>query len=190
MTMTMTTEKLNLIWKEYKSKEEIVSFYTDNTNDRYCCFSNFWRHKPFIFRIPCGILKDKEVDIHFSEKAIMLCKASLMEDCDTFDKILKSKTPMESKRLGRSITPWNEELWKKNVCKIAKNIIICKFSNVKGLKEILLETGNKLIVEAAYRDRIWGIGMGKDNPSIYYPSRWRGSNILGWALMEARNELK
>jgi len=41
-------------------------------------------------------------------------------------------------------------------------------------------------VEASPRDRIWGIGMGRDNPSVERPSQWRGHNLLGFALMQAR----
>ena len=46
------------------------------------------------------------------------------------------------------------------------------------------------IVEAAPRDRIWGVGMGKTNEDIKIPANWKGTNILGWALMEARKELQ
>ena len=46
------------------------------------------------------------------------------------------------------------------------------------------------IVEAAPRDKIWGVGMGKTNEDIKIPANWKGTNILGWALMEARKELQ
>ena len=40
--------------------------------------------------------------------------------------------------------------------------------------------------ERSPRDRIWGIGMGRNNPSVERPSEWRGRNLLGFALMQAR----
>ena len=46
------------------------------------------------------------------------------------------------------------------------------------------------IVEASPRDKMWGVGMGAKNEKIRIPAEWRGSNILGWALMEARKEFK
>lgn len=38
-------------------------------------------------------------------------------------------------------------------------------------------------------DRIWGIGMGKDNPNVENPLKWRGKNLLGFALTEVRDKL-
>jgi predicted NAD-dependent protein-ADP-ribosyltransferase YbiA (DUF1768 family) len=38
-------------------------------------------------------------------------------------------------------------------------------------------------------DRIWGIGLAADDPRAEEPARWRGLNLLGFALMEARGRL-
>ena len=38
-----------------------------------------------------------------------------------------------------------------------------KFSQHKDLKEQLLETGDKIIVEASPYDLIWGVGLGENN---------------------------
>ena len=46
-----------------------------------------------------------------------------------------------------------------------------------------------MMVEASPRDRIWGIGMGKANPDAENPLRWRGTNLLGFALTEVRDQL-
>ena len=50
----------------------------------------------------------------------------------------------------------------------------------------LLQTGRALIAEATSNDRHWGIGLDEGHASVQTPALWRGSNILGWALMEAR----
>ena len=39
------------------------------------------------------------------------------------------------------------------------------------------------------RDKIWGIGIGSKNPNTQNKNEWKGTNILGWALMEARESL-
>ena len=46
-----------------------------------------------------------------------------------------------------------------------------------------------MLVEASPLDRIWGIGLAADSEFAEVPSRWRGLNLLGFALMEARARL-
>ena len=47
-----------------------------------------------------------------------------------------------------------------------------------------------IFVEAAGRDRIWGIGLGQNNPKASNPLTWRGQNLLGFALTKVRDELR
>lgn len=46
-----------------------------------------------------------------------------------------------------------------------------------------------ILVEAAGRDVIWGIGLGSNNPMAQDPRNWRGSNLLGFALTSVRDHL-
>lgn len=66
---------------------------------------------------------------------------------------------------------------------------IAKFGSTPELRAYLVGTGRRVLVEASPRDRIWGIGMGRDNPAVERPSQWRGTNLLGFALMQARAAL-
>lgn len=50
-------------------------------------------------------------------------------------------------------------------------------------------TKHRILVEASPRDRIWGIGMGKANTDAENPMKWRGRNLLGFALTEVRDRL-
>jgi len=184
-------DQLELIWKNMKGVQNVVGFYSHKSSSPHPSFSNFYNHKPFCFTIPewCGIMANIHVDIDFSEKAIMLCKASLMGDQETFNKILSAKTPADAKKLGRKISPFDDNLWKNNVCQIAKTIVTCKFASVQGLADELLSTGDALIAEATTNDKFWGIGLNTQDPDVAYPEKWQGNNILGWALMEARKNL-
>ena len=65
-------------------------------------------------------------------------QASLMGDRESFKMIGKSKDPKECKNLGRKVCSWNEELWSKFACAIAKDVIFAKFSQVDGFRERLL----------------------------------------------------
>ncbi len=60
------------------------------------------------------------------------------------------------------------------------------------LRQILLATGDKIIVEAADYDRIWGIGYSCENESstqiaLENKDKW-GENLLGKLLMKLRDE--
>nr|WP_272954892.1 NADAR domain-containing protein [Kribbella shirazensis] len=45
------------------------------------------------------------------------------------------------------------------------------------------------MVEASPLDRVWGIGLAADDPRAVDPTARRGLNLLGFALMEARDRL-
>lgn len=64
------------------------------------------------------------------------------------------------------------------------------FSQNMELKAFLLSTGDAILAEASPYDGIWGIRMQADAPDIVNPLKWRGQNLLGFALMEVRDELR
>lgn len=39
-------------------------------------------------------------------------------------------------------------------------------------------------------DKIWGIGLAGDHEFAQLPIKWRGLNLLGFALMKVRDQLK
>lgn len=47
-----------------------------------------------------------------------------------------------------------------------------------------------MLVEASPVDRIWGIGLAADDPRAMHPEQWQGLNLLGFALMDARDALQ
>ena len=64
-----------------------VNFYGHAPEKEFCEFSNFFIHEEFGFELPNFLKKegfDPITPVHFSEKAIMLCKAALFNDLDTF----------------------------------------------------------------------------------------------------------
>ena len=50
--------------------------------------------------------------------------------------------------------------------------------------------GDSVLVEASPYDAIWGIRLAASSPESHDPMKWRGQNLLGFALMEVRDELR
>ena len=105
------------------------------------------------------------------------------------DKILKAKSPAEAKKLGRKVSNYDENIWVENRFEIVKAGNYLKFSQNEELKNYLLNTNNRILVEASPVDPIWGIGLAHDHADANYPEKWKGLNLLGFALMEVRDEL-
>ena len=66
---------------------------------------------------------------------------------------------------------------------------ILKFSQNEELYRFLIGTKDKILVEASPYDKIWGIGMRKNEEGILEPSKWKGLNLLGFILMDVRNRI-
>ena len=66
---------------------------------------------------------------------------------------------------------------------------LLKFSQNPNIKQYLLSTGDRILVEASPFDRIWGIGYIASNAVKVEKSKW-GQNLLGKCLMKVREILK
>jgi ribA/ribD-fused uncharacterized protein len=125
-----------------------------------------------------------------AEHFMMAEKARLFSDEEALDAILAAKTPGEAKTLGRRVRQFNDATWLMHRDDIVTRASVAKFSSDDVLNSYLTGTGDRVLVEASPRDRIWGIGMGRNNPAAELPSNWRGANLLGLALMRARAILR
>jgi len=124
-----------------------------------------------------------------AEHYMMAGKAKLFGDDDILQKILGKDSPKDVKDLGRQIRNFDAGIWDAAKFGIVKHGNLLKFSQNKELKDFLLKTGNKILVEASPVDRVWGIGFAEDHQYASDPENWRGENLLGFALMEVRDEL-
>ena len=124
-----------------------------------------------------------------AEHAMMAGKARLFGDDATLAKILVAATPGEAKALGREVRGYVDTTWEANRLEIVAAANVAKFGQHPELADYLVGTGDRVLVEASPTDRVWGIGMGQEDPNVERPSRWLGLNLLGFALMEARARL-
>ncbi len=136
----------------------------------------------------CLIMYDGHV-FTSSEQLFMYFKASYFEDEEIVDKILKSTTPKEAKKLGRKVRGFDEEKWSKMKRLFMKTAVYNKFKQNTPLTCKLLhpDLRNKIFVEASPYDKIWGIGVGWNDPDLL-TKEW-GQNLLGEIIGEVRDEL-
>jgi ribA/ribD-fused uncharacterized protein len=125
-----------------------------------------------------------------AEHFMMAEKARLFRDAEVLPRILAAPTPADAKALGREVRGYDDAAWEGARLHAVIRGNLAKFGQHPDLLAFLLGTGERILVEASPRDRIWGIGMGANNPDARDPARWRGRNLLGFALMAARAELR
>ena len=125
-----------------------------------------------------------------AEHYMMAQKAHLFNDSIIFEKIIGKESPKDVKDLGRQINNFDPEIWDLAKFDIVRKGNLLKFSQNELLKSFLQHTKHKVLVEASPADTIWGIGLAEDSPKALNPSTWRGENLLGFALMEVRDELR
>ncbi|MDO5558976.1 MAG: NADAR family protein [Oscillospiraceae bacterium] len=127
---------------------------------------------------------------HTAEQYMMAQKALLFGDKEIFSRIMQAKEPDEYKKLGRMIRGFDEKIWAQNRCNIVIAGNTAKFSQNDDLKSFLVSTGEKVLVEASPYDNLWGIGINASDDDCNDPEKWPGENLLGFCLMEARDNLK
>ncbi|EKE77832.1 NADAR family protein [Gallaecimonas xiamenensis] len=124
-----------------------------------------------------------------AEHYMMYHKAMLFSDKKAAERALAALTPAEVKAVGRTVLGFNELTWREHRFAIVVKGNLAKFAAHPELKTFLLNTGDKVLVEASPVDKIWGIGLAQDHPDAADPARWRGDNLLGFALMAVRAQL-
>ena len=143
------------------------------------CFSQ-WYDSPFIID-----------NVHYptAEHYMMASKARLFDDDQALGRILKAAHPSEAKSFGRGVKNFVPDIWSANCFEIVVKGNLAKFSQNVSLGNFLLNTGSRVLVEASPRDTIWGIGLSEKDDEANQPIRWKGKNLLGFALMEVRSQL-
>ncbi|AXE23223.1 DUF1768 domain-containing protein [Streptomyces globosus] len=124
-----------------------------------------------------------------AEHWMMAGKARLFGDAEAGRAVLAAATPAEAKKAGRLVRGFDEAVWERERFGIVVEGSLHKFRSTPELTGYLLSTGRRVLVEASPMDRVWGIGLAADDERALDPARWRGLNLLGFALMEARERL-
>jgi ribA/ribD-fused uncharacterized protein len=143
------------------------------------CLSQWW---PVVFTVD-------GVPYRSAEHWMMAEKARLFGDEAGLAAVLRAASPGAAKAAGRRVGGFDEDRWSAARYDIVVAGNLAKFGQHPDLRAFLIGTGRKVLVEASPFDRIWGIGIAPTNPDAAHPSRWRGLNLLGFALMQVRDRL-
>ena len=181
---------------ELRSVADLLVQLDAGYRPRYLCF---WGHQPERDgSMGKGCLSqwfhaEFTVDGHrypTAEHFMMAGKARLFADDEAFAQTLTAVSPSAVKAVGRAVRNFDEARWNAARFDIVVQGNVAKFGQNPAMRDFLLSTGDRVLVEASPRDRIWGIGMGAANPDAEQPRKWRGQNLLGFALMAARAQLR
>jgi ribA/ribD-fused uncharacterized protein len=179
---------------DIRSKNELIEYVNHGNKMKYVFF---WGHqKPksgvsktcFSQWYESGFELDGE-KYQTAEHYMMAEKARLFEDSESEIKVLNASNPGEAKKIGRAIKGFNEARWLEKRFSIVVTANLAKFGQNDELKEFILGTNERVLVEASPVDKIWGIGLAADDQKTENPNLWKGENLLGFALMEVRSNL-
>lgn len=142
------------------------------------------------------------VEYATAEHWMMAAKARLFGDAEAERRAVGAAHPSQAKKAGRLVRGFDEDVWARERFGIVVEGSVHKFAAHADLREFLLGTGGRsemgvppaegwgrVLVEASPLDRVWGIGLAADAEAAADPRRWRGPNLLGFALMAARERL-
>lgn len=152
-------------------------------------FSQWWLGSPFVAPIPLLDSPDL-VEFNCAEQYMMAGKAMAFGDHETLLEIIDSSDPKEQKALGRRVRNFDQEKWAALARPIVTQGNLAKFRQHDDLREFMFLTGDKIIVEGAHYDPVWGVKLAWDDPRIIDPKNWQGTNWLGECHMEVRRILR
>lgn len=130
-----------------------------------------------------------ECNFTSAEQYMMATKALLFHDVDIYYKIMDTNNPAEQKALGRKVSNFDKHIWDCCARELVYRGNMAKFSQNTDLKQYLLDTGNRYIVEGSKYDSVWGVKLAWNDLAIEDSSNWRGTNWLGEVLMRVRENL-
>ncbi len=146
-----------------------MAIYFYSTRDpNYGCFSNFSLH---------GFELDNlwwPTSEHYFQ-----AQKFIESDRPWFEKINQAKTPSIAAKMGRDRSHPLRTDWEQVKDDIMQRGVLKKFTTHAKIREILLATGDELIVENAPKDYYWGCGADGS-----------GKNQLGQILMAVREILR
>lgn len=157
--------------------KEIICFHNPEEENGY--LSN-WYPSPFTVDL---------VTFSSMEQFMMYRKAVCFHDSKIAIQILETDDDSHVKELGRLVSGYNDNHWNGVRQIIVYEGLLAKFSQNEDLKKRLISVGDAILAECAVKDRIWGIGLSMNDSDRLDRGKWKGKNLLGYALMMVQDRL-
>lgn len=154
------------------------------------CFHNLDEENGYLSNWYLSEFKVDSIQFSSMEQYMMYKKAIVFNDTKIAKEILETTDVSKIKALGRQVSNYNDTYWNGVRQIIIYKGLLEKFSRNEDLKKRLLNTGNDILAECAVQDKIWGIGLSMKDVNRWDMEKWRGENLLGFALMLVREELR
>ena len=172
-----TLKKAGMIKDKLKvADQEVDAVFFHKPSEPNCYLSN-WYLSPF------------DLDgIHYTsvEQYIMYQKCVIFGDLPSAKAILATDDPQKQQSIGQKAKGFIGNVWAGQRQFVAVRGLLAKFSQNEDLKKKLLDTEDAWLVECAHSDTIWACGIRLNEDERFDAAKWRGQNILGFALMEVR----
>lgn len=142
---------------------QAIYFYT--VQDKYGAFSNFSPH---------GL----ELDGLYFATVEHYYQSEKFEDAAYKQRIIRAVTPKDAADLGKTKSMPIRQDWERVKIEIMRKALVRKFDTHADARNLLLSTGDRLLIENSPYDNYWGIGR-----------TGAGQNHLGTLLMQVRSLL-
>ncbi|NES73050.1 MAG: NADAR family protein, partial [Okeania sp. SIO2D1] len=143
-----------------KTRQELIDYVNHGNRVKYIFF---WGHRQSKFGVTKSCFsqwydspfKDEGVTYLSAEHFMMAQKAKLFKDDVAAKKIMSARHPSEAKKIGREVQGFNQQIWQEQRFQIVVNGNLLKFNQNREIKEFLVSTSDRILVEASPVDKIW-----------------------------------
>lgn len=169
---------------DIRSNEQLKEYIKENGKPPIVFFYggvySQWYNSPFTV--------DGE-DYLTAEHWMMVKKAETFEDQESREKMFRVTHPAEAKKLGRKVKNFDPKKWEEVAFEHVVQGNVHKFEQNKQCRFVLEDEDGLVLVEASPSDKIWGIGYNTFDAHRVTVDEWKGTNLLGYAIMEARSRI-
>ena len=117
-------------------------------------------------------------------------RAELSGDKGIFTKIKQSLDPKEQYYFGKKLS-LDDQIWNNNIAvQVMEKVTREKFQQNTSLKQQLINTAEKSIIQCNPHDLFWANGLKMTDQKAEDCTKWKGQNNLGKVLCNIRDSFK